>query len=163
MLTLAAVLVSAWNSAVAADFPYDKFERGTAAAITGQWAAGLAPGPLAKTGSEVIIENLQRNVVRLVYRGDHRAIDAATATFLIHFQKSIPAAGDFAGQYTEEYRFSEDGSDYWLPVQSSVATFFHKEMKPGDPVDLYVIAAGGVLESDRWKWVLAVEEFDIVK
>jgi hypothetical protein len=142
----------------AEDFPYDNFARSTLAAITGEWNESLRPG--AKPGSVMIIASIQRNVVHVVYTGEHRPVDAATADFIVKYQAAVNAQNDLASLYRDEYRFSENGRDEWLPVQAPVAEYFAGELKPGDEVDLYVIAAGGVREVSDWKWVLTVEEFD---
>ncbi len=142
----------------AANFPYDNFERSTLAAITGGWNEGLRPD--AKPGSLTIVASVQRNVVHVVYTGEHRPVDSATAGFIAKYQTTIGAQNDLASLYRDEYRFRENGQDYWLPVQAPVAACFADELKPGDELDLYVIAAGGVREESGWKWVLTVEEFD---
>lgn len=144
--------------AQAADFPYDNFARSTLAAITGEWNEGLRPD--AKPGSVTIIANIQRNVVHVVYTGEHRPVDSATAGFIAKYQTAVNAQNDLASLYRDEYRFSENGQDYWLPVQAPVAKYFAGELKPGGEVDLYIVAAGGVREVSDWKWVLTVEEFD---
>ena len=112
-----------------------------------------------RAGSETVDARIRRIVVRLVYRGPHRPIDRATAKFIQDYEKTIQAAQSLSSRYEEEYLFGEDGKEYWLPVQKGVAAYFAKELKPGEKVDLYAVAAGGVLEDDGWKWIFTVEEF----
>jgi hypothetical protein len=47
----------------------------------------------------------------------------------------------------------------WLPVQDTVASFFAKELKTGQPVYLYVIFLGAQWTNDDVVWGFAVNEF----
>jgi hypothetical protein len=159
ILGTVAVIVS--SSALAQDFPYKSFERDTLGAITTQWNMGTHDSLEGKrvTGSEILIVKIQRVVVRVIYRGPHRPVDRASVKFIQDYERAIQAAESLASRYDDEYLFSEGDKEYWLPVQKSVAAYFEKELKPGEPVDLYAVAAGGVLEDAGWKWILPVEEF----
>jgi hypothetical protein len=155
-------LLAAGAIAGAEDFPFSRFERASLNAIVGDWNASEASQPDTGGQATVIVADIQSNVVRAVYRGGHRAVDSRTTDFLRDFQKAVPSVRNLADLYREEYRFSDGRTDYWLPVQAPVAAFFDKAMKPGDPVDLYVIAAGGYRGGEGWHWILPVEEFQAV-
>jgi hypothetical protein len=159
ILAIVAAIVSC--PALAQDFPYKSFERSTLGAITTQWNMGTHDSIEGnrRTGSEIFIAKIQRVVMRVTYRGSHRPIDRATVKFIQDYGKAVQAEQSFVSRYEEEYLFGEDGKEYWLPVQKSVAAYFERELKPGEPVDLYAVAAGGVLEDDGWKWIFPVEEF----
>jgi hypothetical protein len=45
-------------------------------------------------------------------------------------------------------------------VQSQVAAYFPKELKPGEAVTIYVRNAGGFRLSTEWEWIFLVEEYD---
>jgi hypothetical protein len=62
--------------------------------------------------------------------------------------------------YAREYRFDEAGRSYWLPVQTGVAAFFPKELKPGQKVDLYARLAGAYGPHGALTLVALVEEFN---
>ena len=149
------------GGALAQGFPYENFERSTLGEITAEWSEGTRDSPDGKgvARSEVLIGRVQRIVVRVTYRGQHHPITPATAKLIRDYEMTLRVVQSLADRYEDEYLFSENGKDYWLPVQASVAAYFAKELKPGDAVDLYAIAAGGTLEDDGWKWVFPVEEF----
>jgi hypothetical protein len=97
---------------------------------------------------------------RAVYTGQSRPLDQRRQAFIFTFASTSVGNDRYAALYQREYRFTEGGKDWWLPVQSQVAAYFAKELKPGQPVMLYVRNAGGFRLSDSWDWVFLVEEFD---
>ena len=161
-MILAVTTVS--SSTLAQGFPYQSFEHSSLGVVTAE-LSNLADDPPDKphsTGSEVIIAKIQRIVVRVTYRGPHRPADQATAKFIQDYEKAIQPAQALASRYEEEYLFEEGGKEYWLQVQKPVAAYFERELRPGEPVDLYALAAGGVLENGTWRWVIPVEEFQSI-
>jgi hypothetical protein len=97
---------------------------------------------------------------RAVYTGQSRPIDARHSAFITAFASTSVGNSSYAALYDRDYLFKAEGKDLWLPVQASVANFFAKELKAGQPVTLYVRNAGGFRLSDSWDWVFLVEEFD---
>jgi hypothetical protein len=97
---------------------------------------------------------------RAVYTGQSRPLDQRHQAFIIAFASTSLGNDRYAALYQREYRFTEGGRDWWLPVQSQVASYFGKELKAGQPVWLYIRNAGGFRLSDSWDWVFLVEEFD---
>jgi hypothetical protein len=155
-----AVLGICAGTALAQDFPYDRFARANISEIAKELADQTSGMPSnARPGSQSIDPRVRRHVVRVTYRGSRRPIDELTAKFLRSFQTAIQAPGHWAELYEEEYLFVDGKTEYWLPVQKAVAAHFSKELQPGEAVDLYVVSAGGVLTANGWKWVLAVQEF----
>jgi hypothetical protein len=98
--------------------------------------------------------------VRAVYTGQSRPLDQRKQAFITAFASTSVGNGQYAELYEREYRFTAAGQDWWLPVQSQVAGYFGKELKPGQSVALYVRNAGGFRLSDSWDWVFLVEEYD---
>jgi hypothetical protein len=97
---------------------------------------------------------------RAVYTGQSRPLDQRRQAFINAFASTSLGNERYAALYEREYRFTADGHDWWLPVQSQVAGYFGKELKVGQPVWLYIRNAGGFRLSDSWDWVFLVEEFD---
>jgi hypothetical protein len=97
---------------------------------------------------------------RAVYTGQSRPLDLRHAAFITAFASTSLGNDRYAALYEREYRFTAGGQDWWLPVQSQVASYFAKELKVGQPVWLYIRNAGGFRLSDSWDWVFLVEEFD---
>jgi hypothetical protein len=98
--------------------------------------------------------------VRAVYTGQSRPLDQRREAFITAFAATNVGNDKYANLYQREYRFTADGHDWWLPAQTQVASYFGKELKPGQPVMLYIRNAGGFRMSDSWDWVFLVEEFD---
>ena len=98
--------------------------------------------------------------VRAVYTGQSRPLDQRKSAFITAFASTSVGNSGYAALYEREYRFTADGHDWWLPVQSQVAGYFGKELKVGQAVSLYVRNAGGFRLSDSWDWMFLVEEFD---
>ena len=97
---------------------------------------------------------------RAVYTGQSRSLDQRKQAFITAFASTSVGNAGYAALYEREYRFTSGGQDWWLPVQSQVASYFAKELKIGQPVWLYIRNAGGFRLSDSWDWVFLVEEFD---
>jgi hypothetical protein len=157
-LAVLAVLGICAGSAVAQDFPYEKFARANVAEIVAEFSDQAGPERVP-TGSRHFDARVLRHIFRLTYRGSRRPIDAATATYLRHYQTAFGGHAQWAELFEEEYLFADGKTEYWLPVQKAVAAHFSKELQPGEAVDLYVVSAGGVLTANGWKWVFAVQEF----
>jgi len=98
--------------------------------------------------------------VRAVYTGQSRPLDQRKQAFITAFASTNLGNERYAALYEREYRFTAGGQDWWLPVQSQVAGYFAKELKAGQPVNLYIRNAGAFRLSDSWDWVFLVEEFD---
>jgi hypothetical protein len=97
---------------------------------------------------------------RAVYTGQSRPLDQRKQAFITAFASTSVGNDRYATLYEREYRFTAGGQDWWLPVQKQVASYFAKELKPGQSVSLYIRNAGGFRLSDSWDWVFLVEEFD---
>ena len=139
------------------DFPYDQFEPTTLAAATHEFEAEIA----GDQPSDIVIEGpIFRRRVQAIYTGQHRATDPATTSFYGYYEKAHSIQNPLGDVYHQTYLFQESGIDYWLPVQDQVATYFSKELKPGDTIYLYLPAPGGYRRTDDWNWVFLVEEFD---
>ncbi len=123
-------------------FPFSTFKPGTLATYAQNWAdLDKTPTPAGKVfkGIDALATPIK---VTVVYTGDQRPTAMSDRDFLLEVfrsQKIDPANIDL---YAQEYRFEEAGRSYWLPVQTGVAAFFPKELKPGQKVDLYARFAG---------------------
>lgn len=72
---------------------------------------------------------------------------------------SVPNAEEYAAMYEEDVLFTENGVEYWLPVQKKVLPHFAKELKEGEDVNLYIVRAGGICSKKLCDWLFLVEEF----
>jgi hypothetical protein len=101
------------------------------------------------------------SVVRVKYTGKSRPIsstkmDAFTKYWLPLFARE---SASYADLYENDFLFSEGETEYWLPVQKKVSSYFPKELTVGDEIDVYLVRAGGVCEKRKCDWLFLVEEF----
>jgi hypothetical protein len=159
-IVLAAVLVAACVSAAAGDFPYDQFKPAVMSGLLADENAliALMPDAKAKSGSEIAHPPVRARVL-MTFTGQHRPIDAATRRYIDHYSTSMSAQAAWAPLFQEEYLFQAEGKDWWLPTMQQITTFFSEELKPGDPVNIYLVAAGSVLADGTWRTIFLAEEF----
>ena len=64
-------------------------------------------------------------------------------------------------QQAEELLFSEDGIEYWLPVQSVLIPHFKRELSKGESLDLFAAWIGVTFaEPGKREHVFLVNEFE---
>ena len=73
--------------------------------------------------------------------------------------KAFLQDSSIAGDFHREYLFQEGKQLLWLPVQDRVASYFARELRPGQPVKLYVMLLGGYYDSGEITWAFIVNEF----
>lgn len=151
---LAAALVA--GAALAQGFPQRSLEELAAAdaALARQQTKTAKPGDLMFTPAD----NGARAAA--VYTGQSRPLESRRQIFIVAFASSSQGNDRYGALYKREYLFRSGSRDYWLPVQSQVADYFAKELKPGAPVMLYLRNAGGFRTELGWEWVFLVEEFE---
>lgn len=151
---------SAWSQ----DFPSDQFEPTSLAAAAQNLESEIVGDPNKQNfhpapGDMHLEGPILRRRVQAIYTGQHRPIDAQAIAFYRRYEKAHGVEDSIAEHYREVFLFQENGIDYWLPVQDQVAAYFPKELKPGEPVELYLLVTGGYLRTDGWAWIFPVEEF----
>ncbi len=62
--------------------------------------------------------------------------------------------------FEDEYLFTEDKVEYWLPVQNKVASYFGEELKKGDTVTLFVAWLGARKEAKDIDYIFLTNEFE---
>lgn len=97
--------------------------------------------------------------VRVIYRGTSRPISKVKKDMIRNWAKMAGNPEEYANNYESDFLFTEDGAEYWLPVQKKVSAYFDKELKVGDAVDLYLVRAGAIRTAVKWDWLLLVEEY----
>jgi hypothetical protein len=97
--------------------------------------------------------------VHVTYIGTSRKISSVKKKSIRDWAKMMKQSEDYAERYESDFLFVEDSTEYWLPVQNKVSSYFEKELKKGDTIDLYLVSAGGIRTAGVWDWMLLVEEF----
>lgn len=156
---IAAVLALTSAPGGAAEFAYDQF----APSVIGTIAADTRALNLPGTGKKVMYTaTVNRVRVTVTYVGSSRPLTADETTIVQRLAKAIPGApAGYAELYREAFAFDDAGRRYWLPVQQPVASYFGKELKVGQRLQLFALVAGGVAEKDgAMEPVLLVQEFN---
>jgi hypothetical protein len=99
-------------------------------------------------------------IATVVYQGKARPIDANRLDVLRSWGKSIMRDTAIVQDFHREYLFQEGKQLLWLPVQDTVASFFAKELRPGQRVKLYVSWHGAYYAGQEIMWAFIVNEFE---
>lgn len=78
---------------------------------------------------------------RVTYTGTSRPI-AIGKQRLISAYMETNGTPQFANKFPTEWRFVENGVEFWLPVQDVLIPYFGKELHKGDSVELFVELIG---------------------
>jgi hypothetical protein len=93
---------------------------------------------------------------RVIYAGAKRKIKTETLKVIHHWIETFyPNDNTLLTIYSYEYKFIENGIEYWIPVQNGVNTELENEVKPGDSVDLFIKWLGAYNNN----WVFIANEF----
>ncbi|HYJ90229.1 MAG TPA: hypothetical protein VEV84_02890, partial [Pyrinomonadaceae bacterium] len=101
------------------------------------------------------------SVVRVKYAGKIREMSAVKKDLLKSYWAKLFAqdSDKYSDLYENDFLFTENGVEYWLPVQKQVSAYFPKELKEGDDIDIYIVRAGGVCIKKECDWLFLVEEY----
>ena len=115
------------------------------------------PGIAIVTGSTTIR-------ARMIYVGRSRPIPDDKRSLIKLWMQSNRYSEEVFQMFVEEFLFSEDGVEYWLPVQSVLIPHFKKEMRKGESLDLFTAWIGVTFaEPGKRKHVFLVNEFEKVE
>lgn len=104
--------------------------------------------------------NAYQSKVIAIYSGESRKIPVERMELIKNWLTTFSKPKEFADMFEDEYLFTENKIEYWLPVQKQVASYFPKELKKGDTVTLYVAWLGGLYKPNGFVNVFIVNEFD---
>ena len=95
----------------------------------------------------------------MIYKGDSPPINPLRLEIVRDWGKAFLQDSSIAGDFHREYLFQEGEQLLWLPVQDRVASYFARELHPGQRVRLYVMLLGGYYASGETTWAFIVNEF----
>ena len=113
-----------------------------------------------KLPSEHFLDTQFPTLAALVYTGQSRPITPIPKRLISAWGRSFMRDSAMAADFHREYLFKEGKSLFWLPVQDTVATFFPKELHPGQQVNLYVMMLAGYYDAGKFTWGFIVNEFN---
>lgn len=99
-------------------------------------------------------------LARVTYCGNSRPIEKVRRGVLRWWGLTFHRDTSIVLDFRREYLFKEGNQLLWLPVQDTVASFFTRELKPGQQVSLYVSWAGAYHAGGKdITWAFLVNEF----
>ena len=93
------------------------------------------------------------------FTGESRKTPETTVSLIALWLTTIGKPKDLAKSFEFEYKFSENGVDYWLPVQSPLHERFLKDTKKDDQITIYFSWVGIKYENDRPELLAVLNEF----
>jgi hypothetical protein len=152
------LLLGCCSYSFAQGFPWDDFKPRTLKEIVSLDEREIKMSE--KQNSIILHADMLLSVVRVKYTGKSRPISKTKKELLQNWAQTFTGDGkQYAAMYEEDLLFTEDGVEYWLPVQKKVIPHFAKELKAGEDVDVYLVRAGGVCIKKVCDWFFLVEEF----
>ena len=98
-------------------------------------------------------------VATVIYKGDSRRVDPIRRQLIADWGLTYRRDSSIVADFNREYLFQEGDKLLWLPVQDRVASFFPKELRPGQRVSLYTMLLGGYYADGAITWAFIVNEF----
>ncbi len=139
---------------------WDRYKPGTLGAIMEMHDSTIrAEWDESKTPGEHFSGDDFPTITTVTYKGDSRALDPVRLELLRRWGLTMMRDSSIAQDFHREYLFQEGRRLLWLPVQDVVASYFVKELKPGQQVRLYVMFLGAYYEGKEITWAFIVNEF----
>jgi hypothetical protein len=110
--------------------------------------------------SEHFLPTQYPTLAALVYTGQSRPISPIPRSLISAWGRSFMRDSTMADDFHREYLFKEGKTPFWLPVQDKVASFFPKEVRPGQQINLYVMLLAGYDYGGKMTWGFIVNEFN---
>jgi hypothetical protein len=138
---------------------WESYKPGTLAAIIDAHDSTIPANPLNGRKTVVISGDDFPTLAHVIYRGESRPIDSRRVFVMREWSLTFLRDSSMLNDFHREYLFQEGDRLLWLPVQDTVASFFAKELKPGQAATLYVIFLGAQRGPRDVAWAFAVNEF----
>ena len=168
--TILTLLLAASAGKSLAQNGWDRYKPGTLAAVINQGDSTIrgairetklaSPGvSAAQLPSQHFLGYDYPTVANVVYKGESRPIDPVRRRLIADWGLTYRRDSSIVADFHREYLFQENGKPFWIPVQDTVASFFPKELRPGQRVSLFVMLLGGYYDAGKITWAFIVNEF----
>jgi hypothetical protein len=155
---LLAVLAVSAAQAARAQSSWDRYKPGTIASIIEQHDSTIRATWEGKPSEHFSGYDFP-TLASVIYLGPSRPVSPHRLDIVRSWFKTVARDTSFARDFHREYLFQEGDQRMWLPVQDTVASFFPRELHPGQPVKLYVCWLGAYYEGRDITWAFIVNEF----
>jgi hypothetical protein len=142
---------------------WDRYEPGTIDATVSSNDSTIRRITLEKKPSYYFSGREYPTRARVVYKGDSRSINATRKELIRRWAAAFGRDTTIAHDFSREYLFQEGEKLLWLPVQDTVASYFKRELTPGQSVILYTMFVGAYWAGEEITWAFIVNEFEAVK
>ena len=115
---------------------------------------------MTKKPSEHFLPTQYPTLAALTYTGRSRPVNPVVRDLISAWGRSFMRDSTMAEDFHREYLFQEGKVPLWLPVQDKVASFFPKELHPGQQANLYVMLLAGYYNAGKMTWAFIVNEFN---
>lgn len=157
-----ALLAGAQLHSLCAQSSWDRYKPGTLAAIVDAHDSTIR-ATWKGTPSRYLSANDFPTIAKVVYLGSSRPIDAHRLDLLRAWGKMRMRDTSIVQDFHREYLFQEGKRQMWLMVQDTVASFFPRELNPGQSVNVYVSWLGAYYDGREIIWAFIVNEFSAGK
>jgi hypothetical protein len=150
LLIVPVVVLLAWmpTSAATQTAPGSGFEDRTIQSVIAEQPPEF--GPSADYG---VSAKDFRTKAHVVFTGDVRDVTGKREDFLKIWVQTRGMPERAAALLTREARVRQGDTEYWIPFRKAVLDAMLKDVREGQPVDLYVILAGTYRQQDKVEWV----------
>lgn len=138
---------------------WGRYKPGTIAAVMQLHDSTIRADHVANHPSVIISGDDFPTLARVVFRGDSRPLNPRRLDIVRRWGLAILRDSSIVKDFHREYLFQEGKRLLWLPVQDTVASYFARELHPGQTVTLYVSWFGAYYEGEDIIWTFVVNDF----
>jgi hypothetical protein len=138
---------------------WGRYKPGTIAAVMQLRDSTIRADHVANHPSFIVSGDDFPTQTRVVYRGDSRPLDPRRVDVVKHWGLTFLRDSTIVNAFHREYLFQEGNKLLWLPVQDTVASYFGRELHPGQTVTLCVVWFGAYYTGGDIAWAFIVNDF----
>ena len=139
---------------------WDAYKPGALAAIMDAHDSTIRADDPEKHPALIVSGDDFPTLTRVVYPGDSRPLSPRRVDIVKHWGMTFRRDSTIVKNFHREYLFQEGKQLLWLPVQDTVASYFARELHPGQTVRLYVVWFGAYYAGEDITWTFIVNEFE---
>ena len=113
-----------------------------------------------KDVSIILSYNSFQSRAKVTYTGTSRKVSDQRKEVISLWLKTLSKPKEHLDLFENEYLFTEDKVEYWLPVQKQVASYFGEELKKGDTVTVFVAWLGARKDAKSVDHIFLMNEFE---
>jgi hypothetical protein len=156
---LGALVLGAPFATAHAQINWPRYKPGTIAAVMQLHDSTIRADHVPNHPGLIVSGDDFPTMTRVIYRGDSRPLSPRRVDVVKHWGLAFRKDSTIVKNFHREYLFQEGKQLLWLPVQDTVASFFARELHPGQTVMLYVVWFGAYYAGEDITWAFIVNEF----